>query len=118
MPFSAPPPPQAWYTLPIGPGPMVTTTWDTTTIGGSACTLGCNPSGTLPLIADTNVDTRAGDIGIGGSPMVAGPFLNYNINIDITSMQVTSVVPIPAAVWLFGSGLAGLIGVARRHRQT
>jgi hypothetical protein len=26
------------------------------------------------------------------------------------------VVPIPAAVWLFGSGLLGLIGVARRRR--
>ncbi len=28
----------------------------------------------------------------------------------------TSAVPIPAAVWLFGSGLLGLIGVARRNR--
>lgn len=27
-----------------------------------------------------------------------------------------SVVPIPAAVWLFGSGLVGLIGVARRKK--
>jgi len=26
------------------------------------------------------------------------------------------VVPIPAAVWLFGSGLLGLVGVARRRR--
>lgn len=29
----------------------------------------------------------------------------------------TSVVPIPAAAWLFGSGLIGLIGVARRKKQ-
>ena len=29
----------------------------------------------------------------------------------------TSVVPIPAAVWLFGSGLLGLIGVARRKAR-
>ena len=28
-----------------------------------------------------------------------------------------TVVPVPAAVWLFGSGLIGLIGVARRKRQ-
>lgn len=27
-----------------------------------------------------------------------------------------SVVPVPAAVWLFGSGLVGLIGVARRKK--
>jgi hypothetical protein len=28
----------------------------------------------------------------------------------------TSAVPLPAAVWLFGSGLLGLIGVAKRKR--
>ena len=28
----------------------------------------------------------------------------------------TSAVPVPAAVWLFGSGLLGLIGVARRKK--
>jgi len=28
----------------------------------------------------------------------------------------TAVVPIPAAVWLFGSGLIGLIGIARRKK--
>ncbi len=31
------------------------------------------------------------------------------------SMSVeTAVVPVPAAIWLFGSGLIGLVGVARR----
>jgi len=29
-----------------------------------------------------------------------------------------AAVPIPAAVWLFGSGLIGLIGIARRNRST
>jgi len=28
-----------------------------------------------------------------------------------------SVVPIPATVWLFGSGLLGLVGIARRKKQ-
>jgi hypothetical protein len=28
----------------------------------------------------------------------------------------TSVVPVPAAVWLFGSGLLGLVGIARRKK--
>jgi hypothetical protein len=27
-----------------------------------------------------------------------------------------SVIPVPAAVWLFGSGLLGLVGVARRKK--
>ncbi|VAW54702.1 hypothetical protein MNBD_GAMMA06-552 [hydrothermal vent metagenome] len=31
------------------------------------------------------------------------------------SMSIaTTVVPVPAAVWLFGSGLLGLVGIARR----
>ncbi len=34
--------------------------------------------------------------------------LNFRTYVD------TSVVPIPAAAWLFGSGLLGLVGVARR----
>ena len=32
----------------------------------------------------------------------------------IGSFLVTTVVPVPSAVWLFGSGLLGLIGLARR----
>ena len=34
---------------------------------------------------------------------------------ETTGLAVTSV-PVPAAVWLFGSGLVGLIGVSRRKR--
>ncbi|WP_206609541.1 VPLPA-CTERM sorting domain-containing protein [Thiohalobacter thiocyanaticus] len=33
---------------------------------------------------------------------------------DVNSFQ-TTVVPVPAAVWLFGSGLLGLVGIARRR---
>lgn len=34
----------------------------------------------------------------------------------LDNIQV-SVVPVPAAVWLFGSGLLGLVGVARRNER-
>ena len=34
----------------------------------------------------------------------------------VLSMTASSTVPIPAAVWLFGSGLFGLIGMARRKK--
>lgn len=30
----------------------------------------------------------------------------------------TTAVPVPAAVWLFGSGLMGLVGIARRRTKT
>ena len=36
--------------------------------------------------------------------------------VDDLSLNGVSAVPIPAAVWLFGSGLLGLIGVAKRKK--
>lgn len=52
---------------------------------------------------------------------IAGPFTGIKLYLDIgsgNSMYVTSVsaVPVPAAVWLFGSGLLGLLGVAKKRR--
>ena len=37
------------------------------------------------------------------------------IYLDDASLTVTAV-PVPAAVWLFGSGLLGLVGIARRKK--
>jgi hypothetical protein len=85
--------------LPIGPAPMATTSFDTEYHNGGV------------LIS--------GDDGIGGSPMDNGPFVGFSANFDMTSMTLASVVPavpVPAAVWLFGSGLLGLVGVARRRK--
>ena len=43
---------------------------------------------------------------------------SYTVNFsDGSVLEVdVRVVPVPAAVWLFGSGLIGLIGVARRKK--
>jgi hypothetical protein len=51
--------------------------------------------------------------------VLSGPFVGIRAYVDIgsgNSMTVTSIttVPVPAAVWLFGSGLLGLVGMARR----
>ena len=42
---------------------------------------------------------------------------NYTLNIKMENqVNAVSVVPVPAAVWLFGSGLIGLAGFARRKK--
>ena len=113
---------------------------NSTTPAGGGC-MGVNPSGGLPMAVDTrtNVNKSYGGpnvYGIGGDPMADGPFAGFNANFDITALTFTSTggtinggnpfdvgpypsnaVPVPAAVWLFGSGLLGLVGVARRGRK-
>lgn len=45
-------------------------------------------------------------------------FYNTGTNIAaISNVVAWSVVPVPAAVWLFGSALLGLVGVARRKAK-
>lgn len=74
-------------------------------------TPGYMPEGPAPLAATANT------MGLDGTT----PFPGFRGFINIgsgNSMHVTSVsnIPIPAAVWLFGSGLLGLVGVARRKK--
>ena len=59
--------------------------------------------------------------GIAGWGMIDGAFIGFNANFTTgggspggTYAGAASVVPVPAAAWLFGSGLLGLVGVARR----
>ena len=40
-----------------------------------------------------------------------GEFTGVDLNIELAA------VPAPPAIWLFGSGLIGLIGLARRNAQ-
>jgi T5SS/PEP-CTERM-associated repeat protein len=42
--------------------------------------------------------------------------IDFQGSTDLVQLSVVSAVPVPAAVWLFGSGLLGLIGVARRKQ--
>jgi len=101
--------PSGNVTVAIGPTPMATTAYNVTT--------GTGPSGGgLPLINDPT--------GVAGSPNMAGPYQGSSISLDIGnlgSMHLISVtpspVPIPAAIWLFGSGLLGLFAVTKRYRK-
>ena len=55
-------------------------------------------------------------IAAAGSGVPLGTPFTVDIGGELFSGVVTSVVPIPTAVWLFGSGLLGLVAVARRRR--
>ena len=42
----------------------------------------------------------------------------YSLNITMSNTAQAQAVPVPAAFWLLGSGLLGLVGVARRRRHS
>jgi len=58
--------------------------------------------------------------GVMGIPMPSGgPFQFFNAGFNATMTGTPdSPVPVPAAAWLFGSGLMGLVGVARRRKSS
>lgn len=80
-----------------------------------------NMGGGLPFIDSAGVDTALNFWHLGttdGSDAIA-TMLAGSWTLSSTGMltyAATSQVPVPAAVWLFGSGLVGLIGVARRKQ--
>jgi hypothetical protein len=80
------------------------------TINGVACT-GSAGSYSCTLVS-------GGAVGPAWGTFNGNPY--YEVwKINLTRLgDATTVIPIPAAVWLFGSGLLGLVGVARRKKQT
>lgn len=95
-----------------GPAPLAVTTLNTTPTctPGTDC-MGNALSGAAPFVDD----------GISGSPMIDGYFVGLNVNFDIGSgnsltVENISSVPVPGAVWLFGTGLMGLIAAAKRRK--
>ena len=38
----------------------------------------------------------------------------FFMNLEIDSVSAVSAVPVPAAIWLFGTALVGLVGFSRR----
>ena len=92
---------------PIGPAPIAMTTFNTDFHNDPSCV--------------ASHSCIIGDDGIGGSPMDSGPFPDFNINIDFASVHLEFPpgmpgVPLPPAIWLLGSGLAGLAATARRGK--
>jgi len=74
---------------------------------------GTGPALSLSSFALTNLDFN--NPGVFGSLGLFFDDADMMIGEWRTSAELTTV-PVPAAVWLFGSGLLGLVGIARRKR--
>ena len=76
----------------------------------------------LVALSDAFSNSSGVDLGSGmntasGSfDIVLDPMAINNIGGFIDTFGSATAVPVPAAVWLFGTGLLGLIGVARRKQ--
>ena len=94
--------------------------------GASYQTLQGSPFSTTTNVSDTS---PFGFVNFGlPANSQPGPAINSNIGIrmeftltpgdsvSVTSRFEVEAVPVPAAVWLFGSGLLGLVGIARRKK--
>jgi len=88
----------------VNAGPYLNTTFN-------SLAMSVDPFGlTATFTADfTNGGSILGSFFITGS-------LDSDFTGDVLIAKAGPVVPIPAAVWLFGSGLLGLVAVARRRR--
>ena len=62
-----------------------------------------------PAFADLWANVYTTEVRLLGNP-------NFNLTAGIDNYQA-SIVPVPAAAWLFSSGLLGIIGIARRKKE-
>ncbi len=74
-------------------------------VGSIVCAVDCATGDTYTLDYTATVP-QADPSNFGG--------VDYALHLEGTIGDAPSAVPVPAAVWLFGSGLLGLVGVARR----
>lgn len=73
-------------------------------------------------LSGVSMNYETGDTFLVGQSTVIGdnPFTGLRITLGMNGNDpvLVSAVPVPAAVWLFGSGLIGLAGLARRKTQS
>jgi hypothetical protein len=100
-----------------GANPATAGVWDITASGGTSSWYGTNPTQqTLGTIASlySEVANNAAASSTKGVTTLLG---TVSLSSAGLAVNVGSPVPLPAAVWLLGSGLLGLTGVARRRSK-
>ena len=87
--------------------------WTATNLNGDELDLGNAPR-FIFAVSDGN-DWIGGDaINYIVGPLPNATFVSFGTDEPQLAAVDLTAVPVPAAVWLFGSGLLGLVGVARR----
>ena len=96
-------------------GSVFTPTSGNVTITKCTSLAACPPLNTI-LYA---FDSISGSLNIygGGSIQTHGLYVPVSLSFNQTFSATPSPVPIPTAAWMFGSGLIGLAGAARRSRK-
>jgi len=73
------------------------------------------PGGNIRLSSPDIQPTTGGDIALSAGNISIS---NGNAQLNTVNKVALSAVPLPPALWLFGSGLLGLMGVFHRHNST
>jgi len=88
--------------------------------GNQQVAIGLTSSSVYFSVVEINLD----DYGLAAGDVMSTP-LSVNliqndpkiaVSLSMVGSLNSTVVPVPAAVWLFGSGLLGLVGVVRRRK--
>jgi hypothetical protein len=102
-----------------GMGDGTDRTWEVLFNGASVGTIGPNKGGTTSFINSFIIDVLL----LTGNDTITLNYLGpngaegYAINFSELTIQANPV-PVPAAVWLFGSGLLGLMGFNSKRKKT
>jgi len=89
--------------------------FSTTAVIPAESITGTPPSGETQALNAVGIDLS----GIAGIDLSDGAIIELGLTqggADFALAGALTAVPVPAAVWLFGSGLLGLVGVARRKK--